>query len=415
MLNIKNTEIIVGVLFFCMIFIFGSVDAGLNTSFNRQPVITLSGDVFYVGGSGPGNYTRIQDAVDNASDGDTVFVFGDSSPYHENVVVGKSIFLIGEDKNMVVIDADFKGAAVKITADDVFVSGFTMIHPHEPINEPWDSTLVNIISTENVTIRDNIMEQIQIYLGDWRSGICIRNSSYCFIQNNTISKENDTRPCAGVAVMIGSTFNNVSGNEIYHFSDGIRITIWSSNQICTDNVIYMNYLHHNGHGIKTVFGNNNTILNNIICFNEQGIRIEEGCNNVVFGNIVTDNGEGDDIDNGIGIIGGSDNYVSYNHISNNNPSGIEIVSINNNITYNHISKNNIGVSCEYGYHNFITKNNFILNKKNAYFIGSIIPRNIWRENYWNRPRLLPKPIFGNGFFSPIVNFDWHPALKPYDI
>jgi len=235
MLNIKNTEIIVGVLFFCMIFIFGSVDAGLNTSFNRQPVITLSGDVFYVGGSGPGNYTRIQDAVDNASDGDTVFVFGDSSPYHENVVVGKSIFLIGEDKNMVVIDADFKGAALKITADDVFVNGFTMIHPHEPINEPWDSTLVDIVSIENVTIRDNIIQQIQIYLGDERAGIVIRNSSYCHIQNNTISKENDTRPSAGIAVMVGSTFNNISGNEINRYTIGIYIR-----QGCLDNLIYMN-------------------------------------------------------------------------------------------------------------------------------------------------------------------------------
>jgi hypothetical protein len=32
------------------------------------------GDIFYVGGSGEGNYSTIQDAVDNASDGDTVFV-----------------------------------------------------------------------------------------------------------------------------------------------------------------------------------------------------------------------------------------------------------------------------------------------------------------------------------------------------
>jgi len=418
MLNKKNVGKIVGVLFFCMIFIFSSVSVGLNNSFNRQPVATLFGDVFYVGGNGTGNYTRIQDAVDNASSGDTVFVFGNASPYHENIVINKSIFLIGEDKNTVVIDADFKGTAVTITADNVFVSGFTMIHPHEPINELWDSTLVDIISTENVTIRDNIMEQIQIFLGDWRSGICIRNSSYCFIQNNTIIKETDTRPCAGIAVIIGSTFNNVSGNEIYHFTEGIYITKWSSNQICTDNVIYMNYLHHNGAGIRTVFGNDNIIINNIINFNIQGIRIEEGCNNVVFGNIVTDNGKGGDDDWGIGILGyygGHDNCVSYNHISNNNPKGIVLIAINNNITYNHISKNNIGVSCEYGYHNFITKNNFILNKKNGYFLGSIILRNIWRENYWNRPRLLPYPIFGKGFFSPIVNFDWHPAKEPYDI
>ncbi|MBP1662308.1 MAG: hypothetical protein H6P94_557, partial [Thermoplasmatales archaeon] len=35
---------------------------------------TSSGTWLYVGGSGPGNYTKIQDAIDNASDGDTIFV-----------------------------------------------------------------------------------------------------------------------------------------------------------------------------------------------------------------------------------------------------------------------------------------------------------------------------------------------------
>jgi len=31
--------------------------------------------ILYVGGNGPNNYTKIQDAIDDARDGDTVFVF----------------------------------------------------------------------------------------------------------------------------------------------------------------------------------------------------------------------------------------------------------------------------------------------------------------------------------------------------
>ncbi|MBA7636881.1 hypothetical protein ES703_44509 [subsurface metagenome] len=53
-------------------------------------------------------------------------------------------------------------------------------------------------------------------------------------------------------------------------------------------------------------------------------------------------------------------------------------------------------------------------------------RNKWDNNYWNRPRLLPKVILGSGeivfkwgiiFFIPfpIIEFDWHPAQEPYDI
>ena len=37
-------------------------------------------NISYVGGSGPGNYSKIQDAIENATKGDTVFVFDDSSP-----------------------------------------------------------------------------------------------------------------------------------------------------------------------------------------------------------------------------------------------------------------------------------------------------------------------------------------------
>ncbi|MHA2040104.1 MAG: hypothetical protein ACW98X_27165 [Promethearchaeota archaeon] len=55
---------------------------------NNQIVkISSRGSILYVGGSGPGNYTIIQDAIENASVGDTVFVFDDSSPYLENVTV----------------------------------------------------------------------------------------------------------------------------------------------------------------------------------------------------------------------------------------------------------------------------------------------------------------------------------------
>jgi len=45
-------------------------------------------------------------------------------------------------------------------------------------------------------------------------------------------------------------------------------------------------------------------------------------------------------------------------------------------------------------------------------------KNTWYQNYWNRPRILPKLIFGKfelGFKTiPLINIDWHPARKPHD-
>jgi len=43
--------------------------------------------ILYVGGSGPGNYSKIQDAIDNASEGDTIFVY--NGTYNEQINVNK--------------------------------------------------------------------------------------------------------------------------------------------------------------------------------------------------------------------------------------------------------------------------------------------------------------------------------------
>ena len=59
--------------------------------------VKASGTILYVGGTGFGNYTRIQDAIDNASDGFTIFVY--NGTYYENIIVEKEIILKGENKN----------------------------------------------------------------------------------------------------------------------------------------------------------------------------------------------------------------------------------------------------------------------------------------------------------------------------
>ena len=63
----------------------------LTLSFLPEPA---GATTLYVGGGGPGNYTTVQEAIDAANDGDTVYVFGGT--YYENVIVNKRLSLIGE-------------------------------------------------------------------------------------------------------------------------------------------------------------------------------------------------------------------------------------------------------------------------------------------------------------------------------
>ncbi|MBE3136539.1 MAG: hypothetical protein IMZ43_03980, partial [Thermoplasmata archaeon] len=60
----------------------------------EKPLPASRGNWLYVGGSGSGNYSTIQDAIDNSSNGDTVYVY--NGTYYEHVEIDKSITLIGE-------------------------------------------------------------------------------------------------------------------------------------------------------------------------------------------------------------------------------------------------------------------------------------------------------------------------------
>ena len=95
----------------------------------KNPLPTSGGKWWYVGGSGPGNYTRIQDAIDNASDGDTVFVYDDLSPYYHPIVIKKSICLMGEDKDTTIIDMrkrEIEAIKIDYPTNNVIITGFTI-------------------------------------------------------------------------------------------------------------------------------------------------------------------------------------------------------------------------------------------------------------------------------------------------
>ena len=98
----KKRNIIMSITLCTLVFLNGvsvaelaTLNSNVEQDFNLLNGISYcgsgQGDIFYVGGGGPGNFTRIQDAIDNASNGDTVFVFDESSPYYEHVIVDKRI------------------------------------------------------------------------------------------------------------------------------------------------------------------------------------------------------------------------------------------------------------------------------------------------------------------------------------
>lgn len=176
--------------------------------------------ILYVGGSGPGNYTRIQDAVNNASDGDMVFVYDDSAPYFENIIINVSIQLIGENRNTTSIEGGSR--AVSIYVDGVTVSGFRISN----FGDFWNCCGFYIVSQNNNISHNNIINNLRI------NGIFLDGASY-----NTIS-------------------GNLIVNNRYH---GIRMEYGSHNRI-EQNII----VNNRGYGIYLHESSENILIGNTV-------------------------------------------------------------------------------------------------------------------------------------------------------
>ncbi|EMR75118.1 nitrous oxidase accessory protein [Thermoplasmatales archaeon SCGC AB-540-F20] len=152
-------------------------------------------------------------------------------------------------------------------------------------------------------------------------------------------------------------------------------------------------------------------------WNNAGITIRSEYNSIT-DNIIKNNV------NGINLMDSNINITS-NTISDNKEYGIssEGLYTNNIIMGNNITNNKYGIALS-GIYNKALENNFINNKVQAFWVhilnGGKLGINKWKNNYWNRPRILPKLILGIIGDPPSPNMiwfaiDWHPAQEPYDI
>jgi parallel beta-helix repeat protein len=221
-----------GFVFCAIILIFGTcvistIGSSIeNNNFYFQLSINSNGLILYVGGSGPGNYTKIQDAIDNASEHDIIFVYDDSSPYYENIIVDKPIFIVGENPNTTTIDGNYKKCTVTINTSSVGISDLRIINGN-------------------------------------LSGLKIYNSDHCAIYN-TIFESNNRY---GIS-LIGSSNNIIGDNHINNNNNGTKISS-SSN----DNLIYENIFDNNYNGLILESSSGNSIRGNKIINNEYGIKL----------------------------------------------------------------------------------------------------------------------------------------------
>ncbi len=229
-----------------------------------KPLPTSKGNWLYVGGSGPGNYSVIQDAVDNASDGDTVFVYSGiyndyfpSGQWGNCVLVNKRINLIGENKYTTMINASGGWTVVRIQNDGVNISGFTI----ENSGGVFENGGVVVMDWyDYINIYDNIFvnNNYGINLNSWNShvmiynntiafngiGINIYDNTECSIFNNKIF--NNTK---GITNIYGDEKSSISSNNIQNNILGVqmdnsRFIVQNNNFISNQNDTQMNKISY---------------------------------------------------------------------------------------------------------------------------------------------------------------------------
>ena len=123
------------------------------------------------------DYIKIQQAVSNASEGDTIYVY--VGTYVENVDINTRINLIGI--GMPVVDANGRGDVIRITADGCIVEGFKVAN------------------------------------GDWASGIKVESDGN-IIKNNIVSGN-----CYAIH-LLDSSNNEITENKVSNNDFGIHIS-----------------------------------------------------------------------------------------------------------------------------------------------------------------------------------------------
>ena len=285
----------------------------------------------------PDDFSTIQDAIDNADEGDTIFV--KSGTYIETLVVDKSLSLIGDNSNTTIIDGNYTQvySVIKITSNNVKITGFTIQRSGGV--KYYERAGIHIEYSNGNNISYNIITD------NYGDGIRLEGSS-----NNLILSNNITENHSGVAILYSSLNNTIQKNRLIDNFSGIYVSD-SDNQSLLQNTVKLS-------------GNN-------------GIDIDDSSNNVIFGNIVLDS-----YNFGMVIYRSAGDIIYQNHLSTNIKGIWLSFSENNTVFRNNLTNNEHGLDICSSSNNLIFEN-VIFNNEIGILLTSINPMSntVWNNDF----------------------------------
>jgi parallel beta-helix repeat protein len=198
------------------------------------------------------DYGSIQEAIYHASDGDTVFI--KKGVYVENPIINKTISLVGEDRDLTIIDVT---AGLKVQSNYVNITGLTIYGGHHGIT----------VSANSCRISGNKITDSQV-------GIALFSAYDNVIAENTLEN-------IGLSVAIQLSYSNnnlIQYNYINSCTEVIQLREGSSNNTVVDNIVtdcqdVAIRLLGSGVGRKWYGPDGNTIMRNNISSSRVGTAV----------------------------------------------------------------------------------------------------------------------------------------------
>lgn len=314
----------------------------------------------YVEGSG-----SIQEAIDSANPGDTIFV-KKGIYYESNIIVNKAVAIIGDEYP--VVDAQEKGFIFEITSDSVTISGLKIINVAKSYTK--DFSAIHAYNVKHFAIINNIFENPFF-------AIHIERSKWGVIANNTIIGNAVEEASSGNGIHMWHTSRiEVNDNRIEHMRDGIYFEFVKHSSVkgnkskhniryglhfmfSNDDVYEGNQFEKNGAGVAVMFSKKIIMRKNIFKLNwgtaSYGLLLKE----IYDADIIENTFE----QNTIGVNAEGSNRIMYERNNfNNNGWAIKFLG-----------------GC---YGNKLHQNNFMNNAFDISYNGRI-NGNVFDKNYWS--------------------------------
>ncbi|MFQ6067956.1 MAG: hypothetical protein ACE5KD_00275, partial [Candidatus Bathyarchaeia archaeon] len=243
----------------------------------------------------PDDYSTIQEAINNANEGNTIFVR--NGTYYEHVVVNKTVLLLGEGRNTTIIDGNQTGTVVSVTAANVSIKEFTIANGQVGLDLKSNGNTIssNIFKLNGIQETD-VATNLEVYQDPpafpvWRYLYDLINGSYTEFLELTAETPVLCVKVFGhsdVVELVLGLFYDENQDNVAQYDEFVGFAVRGK-----DAIVYLFDPPRGRYIIKVqgydVIGNPSHFDREIIKFKGYGIGTHHSLNSLISENLITEN------------------------------------------------------------------------------------------------------------------------------